>query len=113
MPLSPTNAIESVLREYDRRVRDEGVHIYNWAGEQIVMPMMDVGGSYRTGQICYLHTKSEHRPTREGASMPGDGEVIDYGNDWKFIGVEIPMGITPAELWALLEKRKMKLLGLE
>ena len=103
----------SIIESFAEK-KPEGVHVWDFGESQTVMPVPEMG-SYLTSSLCvlYLEGPEGSGPSAlEGRLLPRkDQDVFDYGNGWKFIGVEFSPMTTGSELAEKLEKAKNKLLG--
>jgi hypothetical protein len=93
--------------------KPEGVKVWDFGGSTTVMPVPDSGsGSYLTTTLCVLYLEGPDKKMLEGKLLPRqDREVVDYGNGWKFSGVEFFQTTTAIELLEKLNNAKEKLLG--
>ncbi len=82
------------------------VELYDFGDSGTVMPISK-DGSWLTTSICYLLVRGDGKPNLDNPKING---VTYLGGGFFFYGVEIPLGTTHDELFALLDDAKEKLL---
>jgi hypothetical protein len=88
------------------------VRMYDFGDTQTVMPVPDIAsGSYLTTSICFLYLQGTGQLDK-GVLLfrKPQNKVVDYGDGWKFIAVEIGYQSTVEQVHEALEKAKERLL---
>ena len=97
--------------DYYARHLDGPVKMYDFGGNRTVMPIPDPaqGGTYLVSSICYLFLQGTGVINPATLPWPNQKNVNDLGNGWKFIAVEIKLGMSPQQLIVALNSAKEKL----
>ena len=103
---------KSLVLETWNREDHGGVKLLDFGDSVTVMPMTDGHGCYLTSSFCCLYLTGEGQlpPSKQMWNRDMPEEVVDLGNGWKFLGIEIGYQWPPEQLLRALEDGTKKLL---
>jgi hypothetical protein len=91
-----------------KRLEHSLVKVYDVGIGQMVFPKINKDGEYLTTSICFLYIAGKGDILNQ--QLPNDDEIADLGNGWKFLRVELKLGMTIGNFLAALDKAEQKLL---
>jgi len=101
------NELQWWLKNWQAMHGGPEVSLFQFGDDSVIMPIAK-DGSWSTTSVCYLTVRGDGKPHLDSPSTTG----LSYlGGGYFFYGVEIKLGTTREELFALLDSAKAHLLA--
>jgi hypothetical protein len=85
------------------------VKVYDFSIGQTVFPKITGNGEYLTTKVCFLYIAGKGEISTK--QLPSwKNEIADLGSGWKFLRVEMNLGMTIEQFRAALDEAEQKLL---